>query len=144
MGNDPAAFLAGAVEAARAAGAVIQEGARNRTSLNIERKTVNDFVSEIDKGAERVIIDTLSTRFTGHGFKAEESGRAAVRRAAPGSSIRSTGRRTSCTASRITACRSPCESTTPSSSAWSSTPPAGACSRPPVVTAPSSTAVRFA
>jgi myo-inositol-1(or 4)-monophosphatase len=73
-GDPLAAFLEGAVEAARAAGAVIQEGARNRGNLNIERKTANDFVSEIDKRAERVIIDTLSERFPGHGFKAEESG----------------------------------------------------------------------
>jgi myo-inositol-1(or 4)-monophosphatase len=73
-GDPLAAFLEGAVDAARAAGAVIQEGARNRGNLNIERKTANDFVSEIDKRAERVIIDTLSERFPGHGFKAEESG----------------------------------------------------------------------
>jgi len=73
-GDSLAAFLEGAVDAARAAGAVIQEGARNRGNLNIERKTANDFVSEIDKRAERVIIDTLSERFPGHGFKAEESG----------------------------------------------------------------------
>jgi myo-inositol-1(or 4)-monophosphatase len=73
-GGTLAAFLAGAVDAARAAGAVIQEGARNRGNLVIERKTANDFVSEIDKRAERVIIDTLSERFPGHGFKAEESG----------------------------------------------------------------------
>jgi myo-inositol-1(or 4)-monophosphatase len=73
-GDPLAAFLQGAVDAARAAGAVIQEGARNRGNLNIERKTANDFVSEIDKRAERVIIDTLSERFPGHGFKAEESG----------------------------------------------------------------------
>ena len=73
-GGSLATFLEGAVDAARAAGAVIQEGARNRGNLNIERKTANDFVSEIDKRAERVIIDTLSERFPGHGFKAEESG----------------------------------------------------------------------
>jgi myo-inositol-1(or 4)-monophosphatase len=73
-GDSLAAFLEGAVDAARAAGAVIQEGARSRGNLNIERKTANDFVSEIDKRAERVIIDTLSERFPGHGFKAEESG----------------------------------------------------------------------
>ena len=52
-GDSLAAFLEGAVDAARAAGAVIQEGARNRGNLNIERKTANDFVSEIDKRAER-------------------------------------------------------------------------------------------
>jgi len=69
-----AAYLAGAVEAAHAAGAVIREGARNRAALNIERKTINDFVSEIDKRAERVIIEQLAARFPGHAFKAEESG----------------------------------------------------------------------
>jgi myo-inositol-1(or 4)-monophosphatase len=74
MSDELAAFLAGAVEAARAAGAVIQEGARNRASLAIERKMTNDFVSVIDKGAERVIIDTLASRFPDHAFKAEESG----------------------------------------------------------------------
>ena len=72
--EDLATFLAAAVDAAHAAGAVIREGAVNRAALNIERKTVNDFVSEIDKRAERVIIDTLSTRFPDHAFKAEESG----------------------------------------------------------------------
>src|SRR6476659_6648800 len=79
-GDALAAFLEGAVDAAHAAGAVIQEGARNRTSLNIERKTVNDFVSEIDKGAERVIIATLAARYPDHAFKAEESGEAGTSR----------------------------------------------------------------
>ena len=74
MQHDLAAFLAGAVDAARAAGTVIQQGARNRASLTIERKSANDFVSEVDKGAERVIIDSLSARFPGHAFHAEESG----------------------------------------------------------------------
>ena len=74
MGDDLAAFLAGAVDAARAAGAVIQDGALNRASLTIERKNVNDFVSEVDKGAERAIIDTLSALFPDHAYKAEESG----------------------------------------------------------------------
>ena len=48
--------------------------------LTIERKTVNDFVSEIDKRAERVIIETLSARFPDHAFKAEESGEAGASR----------------------------------------------------------------
>ncbi|MEO8741508.1 MAG: inositol monophosphatase family protein, partial [Casimicrobiaceae bacterium] len=69
-----ATFLSAAIDAARAAGDVIREGALNRASLDIERKTVNDFVSVIDKRAERVIIDTLAARFPDHAFKAEESG----------------------------------------------------------------------
>jgi len=68
------AFLATAVDAARAAGEVIREGAANRAHLTIQRKHVNDFVSEVDRGAERVIIRTLSARFPGHALKAEESG----------------------------------------------------------------------
>lgn len=79
-GEDLAAYLAAAVDAARAAGEVIREGARNRAALNIERKSVNDFVSEIDKGAERVIIEILSARFPGHAFKAEESGESGTSR----------------------------------------------------------------
>jgi myo-inositol-1(or 4)-monophosphatase len=73
-GQELSTFLAAAVDAARAAGAVIREGAGKRATLTIERKMVNDFVSEIDKRAERVIIDTLSARFPDHAFKAEESG----------------------------------------------------------------------
>jgi len=82
--SDPAAlaaedlegFLATAIDAARAAGDVIREGAGQRATLAIERKTVNDFVSIVDKRAERVIIDTLSARYPAHAFKAEESGEA--------------------------------------------------------------------
>ncbi len=69
-----ATFLSTAIDAARAAGDVIRAGATNRASLNIERKTVNDFVSVIDKEAERVIIDMLAAKFPDHAFKAEESG----------------------------------------------------------------------
>jgi myo-inositol-1(or 4)-monophosphatase len=80
MGDDLGAFLASAVDAARAAGTVIQDGARRRGSLNVERKTANDFVSEVDKDAERVIIDTLSRRFPTHAYKAEESGESGTSR----------------------------------------------------------------
>ena len=82
--SDPAAlaaedlegFLATAIDAARAAGDVIREGAGQRATLAIERKTVNDFVSIVDKSAERAIIGALSARFPTHAFKAEESGEA--------------------------------------------------------------------
>ncbi len=80
VAEDLAPFLSTAVVAARAAGVVIQEGAKNRASLTIERKNANDFVSVIDKGAERVIIDTLAAKYPGHAFKAEESGEAGTSR----------------------------------------------------------------
>lgn len=78
--EDLASFLATAVLAARAGGAIIQEGAKNRSSITIERKNANDFVSVIDKGAERAIIDTLSAKYPDHAFKAEESGEAGTSR----------------------------------------------------------------
>jgi myo-inositol-1(or 4)-monophosphatase len=74
MSDELSAFLAGAVAAARAAGAVIQEGALNRACLAIERKMVNDFVSVVDNGAERAVIATLRARFPDQAYKAEESG----------------------------------------------------------------------
>ena len=67
-------FLAAAIEAARAGGEVIRAGARNRATLHIERKRSNDFVSAVDKGSERAIIDLLSSEFPGHAFIAEETG----------------------------------------------------------------------
>ena len=78
--EDLATFLSTAIDAARAAGDVIRAGAMNRASLNIERKTVNDFVSVIDKEAERVIIEMLAAQFPDHAFKAEESGDAGTSR----------------------------------------------------------------
>ena len=72
--RDADLYLATAIEAALAGGDVIRDGARSRASLTIERKQANDFVSAIDKGAERAIIGLLSARFPGHAFKAEESG----------------------------------------------------------------------
>jgi myo-inositol-1(or 4)-monophosphatase len=78
--EDLAIFLSTAIDAARAAGDVIRAGAMNRASLNIERKTANDFVSVIDKEAERVIIAMLAAQFPDHAFKAEESGDAGTSR----------------------------------------------------------------
>lgn len=64
-----------AVKAARSAGSII-----NRASLDLERVTVtakshNDFVTEVDQAAERIIIETLLAAYPGHGILAEESGR---------------------------------------------------------------------
>ena len=66
--------LAVAIRAARAGGAVIREGALRRSSLSIERKKANDFVSAIDRGSEQAILDILSAELPGHAVRAEESG----------------------------------------------------------------------
>ncbi len=64
-----------AIKAARAAGAIINRGSQELDLLTVTRKGPNDFVSEVDKAAETVIIDILLGAYPGHGILAEESGR---------------------------------------------------------------------
>ena len=63
-----------AVRAARAAGEVIVQQMDFVRDVHIEEKAHNDFVSEVDRRAEAVIIDTLCRTFPRHRFLAEESG----------------------------------------------------------------------
>jgi myo-inositol-1(or 4)-monophosphatase len=64
-----------AVKAARAAGSVINRAALDLEVLKVGNKGPNDFVSEVDRNAEAVIIETLLEAYPGHGILAEESGR---------------------------------------------------------------------
>jgi myo-inositol-1(or 4)-monophosphatase len=64
-----------AVKAARAAGSVINRAALDLEVLKVGSKGPNDFVSEVDRNAEAVIIETLLAAYPGHGILAEESGR---------------------------------------------------------------------
>ena len=64
-----------AVKAARAAGAIINRASMDLDLLKVNTKAPNDFVTEVDQAAERVIIDTLLAAYPGHGILAEESGR---------------------------------------------------------------------
>ena len=64
-----------AIRAARAAGAVISRASMDVDKVQVESKGVNDFVTEVDKHAEAVIIETLLAAYPGHGILAEESGR---------------------------------------------------------------------
>jgi len=63
-----------AVKAARAAGAIINRAALDLEAVRISQKQVNDFVTEVDHAAEKVIIETLMAAYPGHGILAEESG----------------------------------------------------------------------
>ena len=63
-----------AIKAARSAGAIINRAALDVESVRVSVKQTNDFVTEIDKKAEEIIIDTLLTAYPGHGILAEESG----------------------------------------------------------------------
>ncbi len=65
-----------AIKAARAAGSIINRASMDLDLLKVNTKSPNDFVTEVDQAAERVIIETLLTAYPGHGILAEESGRA--------------------------------------------------------------------
>ncbi len=60
--------------AARAAGEFIQSGAQNRSELNIEQKSLHDYVSEIDTGAEKIIREHIERAFPEHAVLGEEYG----------------------------------------------------------------------
>ncbi|MDR2881864.1 MAG: inositol monophosphatase [Azoarcus sp.] len=70
---DPAVNIA--VKAARRAASVINQAANQLELLNIEAKAHNDFVTDVDRAAETVIVDILREAFPEHGILAEESGR---------------------------------------------------------------------
>ena len=61
-----------AVKAARRAGTVITRGARDLDLLTVTSKGPKDFVSEIDREAERQIVETLLTAYPDHAILAEE------------------------------------------------------------------------
>ncbi|MDR2207647.1 MAG: inositol monophosphatase [Azoarcus sp.] len=69
---DPAVNIA--VKAARRAASVINQAANQLELLDIETKAHNDFVTEVDRAAEAVIINVLREAFPEHGILAEESG----------------------------------------------------------------------
>jgi myo-inositol-1(or 4)-monophosphatase len=63
-----------AVKAARSAGKLIYNAANDLDRLTITKKSHADYVSEIDRAAEHIIIDTLLDTYPNHEILAEESG----------------------------------------------------------------------
>lgn len=63
-----------AVRAARGAGNVIIRHIDRLDSLAVQAKERNDFITEVDRLAEREIIAVLRKAYPGHGILAEESG----------------------------------------------------------------------
>ncbi len=63
-----------AVRAARRAGELIVRSLTRGDHLQVSEKGRNDFVSEIDRAAERDIIATVRRAYPSHAFLAEESG----------------------------------------------------------------------
>jgi myo-inositol-1(or 4)-monophosphatase len=67
-------LLTAAVKAARRAGSIINRASNDLDKLNVERKAPNDFVSEVDRAAEAIIISTIRESYPQHSILAEESG----------------------------------------------------------------------
>ena len=63
-----------AVKAARRAGGIINRAGRNLDVIAVREKSANDFVSEVDREAEKAIIQTLREAYPAHAILAEESG----------------------------------------------------------------------
>ncbi len=63
-----------AIKAAYAAGNLIQHESRYISSIKIEKKGHNNYVTELDKKAEKTIISIIKKAFPNHNILAEESG----------------------------------------------------------------------
>jgi myo-inositol-1(or 4)-monophosphatase len=63
-----------AVKAAIRAGKLIYRAADNLDHLTVTKKTHADYVSEVDRAAERIIIEALQQAYPSHAILAEESG----------------------------------------------------------------------
>jgi myo-inositol-1(or 4)-monophosphatase len=63
-----------ATRAARSAGRILLRYYEHSESLRVDDKSRNDFVTEVDRQAERAIIHELRSKYPHHGILAEESG----------------------------------------------------------------------
>lgn len=63
-----------AVTAASEAGAAILAAAGHIDQLKVEQKSLNDYVSEVDRTAEKTIYTIVNQHFPEHGFMGEEYG----------------------------------------------------------------------
>ena len=62
------------IKAARAASKVMLHNIERLDQLEIEKKGRADFVSQVDRGSEEIIIDTIRGAYPDHAILAEESG----------------------------------------------------------------------
>ncbi|MGH8737790.1 MAG: inositol monophosphatase family protein [Burkholderiales bacterium] len=67
-------ILSTAVKAARRAGSVINRATLDGAILDVRSKRANDFVTQVDKGAEEAAIGVIRTAYPDHAILAEESG----------------------------------------------------------------------
>ncbi len=64
-----------AIRAARSAGDTIVREMDRVSDISIDIKGKNDFVTEVDRQAEHIIIETIKKAYPDHAFLAEESGK---------------------------------------------------------------------
>jgi len=64
-----------ATMAARRAGEFIRAASRDLSSLRVEQKSLHDYVSQVDRGAEQRIVSTIQSHFPEHAILGEEFGR---------------------------------------------------------------------
>jgi len=69
------ALLNTAIQAARRAGDTTMRYVKRLDELDVRSKSRNDFVSQVDEIAEKVIIDSIHERYPGHAILGEETGR---------------------------------------------------------------------
>jgi len=67
-------ILSIAIKAARRAGSVINRATLDGAILDVRSKRANDFVTQVDKGAEEAAIGVIRTAYPDHAVLAEESG----------------------------------------------------------------------
>jgi len=63
-----------AIQAAYNAGEFIQQESRNLSRIKIEQKSKNDYVTNVDKTAEEIIISTILKTYPKHNILSEEIG----------------------------------------------------------------------
>ena len=129
------------IKAARKAARTLKRDFGEVEHLQVSLKGPANFVTAADRRAEEILREELEQARPGYGFLGEEGGSAGGQptRPTPGSSIRSTAPRTSCTASRISRSRSRSSAKARSSPGWSTIPRTTSCSPPSAARAPSST-----
>ena len=89
-----------ALRAARKAADVMVRAFERLDELNVEEKSKNDYVSNVDKECEEIIIDALHTAYPDHGILAKRVARPTPLTSSTGSSIRWMAPRITCTACR--------------------------------------------
>lgn len=67
-------MLSIAVKAARRAGSLINRATQDLDLITVERKGISDYVSEVDRMAEKAIVETLLEAYPEHAILAEEGG----------------------------------------------------------------------